>query len=192
MIDKSRVRRVGVAALLASGLLTVNTSASAANGERVVVPGERIIVNANGFQPGATVTLQLIPHPASQSAIPNPGGHVQFLYVVPKTLTIGEYQLAIVGPAKDAAQGESAGAATTATLNPQTITVVVPRLVFVPFRIGGHGVASVPPVQRGDPDALADTGVPVEQQLAIALSLILAGFAIVIAARRRRRAELRR
>ena len=187
MIDKAWLRRVGGAALLAFGLLTVNTSATADTGERVVVPGERMVVNANGFQPGATVTLQLIPHPASQSAIANPGGHVQFLFIVPKNLPVGEYQLAIVGPAKDAGSGPSAGGVATGMSDPQSIIVVVPRLVIEPFRVGGKGVASVPPAQRGDPDALADTGVPVQHMLTLGLGMLLGGAVVLLAARRRRR-----
>ena len=186
MIDRARLRRTGLVALVAVSLLSLRTSA-AAMGEQVVVPGERIVVNANGFRPAATVTLQLIPHPASQSTTANPGGHVQFLYVVPKNLTNGEYRLAIVGPARDAGSGPLPTGTASATQDPQMIEVTVPRVAFDPFRVGGQGVEAQPPIKRGGGGPIAFTGVPIEQLLSVGFGAILAGIVVLIGVRRRRR-----
>lgn len=188
MIATARVRRAGSAVLLALSVLSMCMSSGAAEPEeQVVTPGERIVVNANGFVSGATVTLRLIPTLTSQSATANPGGHVQFLYLVPKTLINGEYRLAIVGPGRDVPRGALApGGNVTPTLTIDPVEVSVPLVLFHRFRIGGLGVASVPPTSRHK-GPLSETGVPVEQHLAIGFGSIVAGAIVLLLGVRRRR-----
>ena len=114
----------------ASGDVTVTDLAANDLGrDPTLSAGERVIVAAGGFAPGASVELSTTGTALLPAAIhAGPSGVVRVVYDVPRTFAPGRHELVFLG------SGPNGGGSTTPSdPNAMTLTVVVPNLCRFDF-----------------------------------------------------------